>query len=316
MPEALTAGLSALILSVSCIPVLIPVLRRLKFGQHIRKDGPQSHLTKTGIPTMGGFVFLLAIPTAMLISGVSDEKSLLAVFLILSLGLLGCIDDFLKIRRKNADGLSARQKMAGQILIAALFTVYLWRLEGGRVWLPLVDRYLDLGVYYIPVAVFVIVATANGVNFTDGLDGLCAGVTFIVAAAFYLLCRVWGLTQLIWLAASLAGSCLGFLIFNLHPAKLFMGDTGSLALGGAVSALALLSDTALLLPLLGVVYVMEVASVILQRRYFRYTGGKRLFRMAPLHHHFELSGWSENRVDFAFWSATVLSAALFLWILI
>ena len=314
MPDVGKAGLAAFMVSVLSIPFIIPLLRRLKFGQQVREDGPASHLAKSGTPTMGGLVFMLAIPAAMVWAGAYAVKSLLAVFLILAMGSLGFLDDFLKIRRKNADGLSKRQKMAGQILAGTVFGTALWWLDGGRIWLPVLGLYLDLGIGYIPLAVFIICATANGVNFTDGVDGLCSGVTFIVALAYLLLCRAHGLEELVWLAAGLAGSCLGFLCFNLHPAKLFMGDTGSLALGGAVSALALLSDTALLLPVLGIVYVAEVLSVILQTRYFQYTGGKRLLRMAPLHHHFELSGWSENQVGFAFWSVTLMAAALFLWI--
>ena len=316
MPEYLIAGIAAAAIALMGLPIMIPILRGLKFGQTVREDGPQSHLAKSGTPTMGGCVFCVAMPGAMLLSGSVTVESALAIGLILAMGALGFLDDFLKIKRHSADGLSARQKMAGQIVFAALFATGLWLTRGGAVWLPFVDRHLDLGIFIIPLAAFVIIATANGVNFTDGVDGLCSGVTFLVAIAFFLLSLEWRMPQTARLAAALAGSCLGFLCFNLHPAKVFMGDTGSLSLGAAVAALALLTDTALLLPLLGVIYVAEVSSVILQVRYFKMTGGKRLFRMSPIHHHFELCGWNEMRVDLVFWLTTAIAAAAFLWIVI
>ncbi|MCL2120671.1 MAG: phospho-N-acetylmuramoyl-pentapeptide-transferase [Clostridiales bacterium] len=316
MPDYGIAGLIALTLAVLALPFLIPALRKLKFGQYVREDGPRSHLGKAGTPTMGGCVFLLTIPVAMLLSGPVTGEGWAALYLIIAMGILGFADDYLIIRRHNAKGLSARQKMIGQIIAACLFAAVLWRMRGGRIWLPMVNQYADLGLLYIPAAVFVITATVNGVNFTDGVDGLCSGVTFIVALAFILLCRAWTLPLGLRLAATLAGSCLGFLCFNLFPARIFMGDTGSLALGGAVAALALLTDTTLLLPLLGVIYMVEVVSVIVQTRYFKFSGGKRVFRMAPIHHHFELSGWSEIRVDLVFWLVTALAAMLYLWILL
>ena len=316
MPDYLKAGLLSLGLAVIGIPLLIPVLRRLGFGQYVREDGPGSHLRKSGTPTMGGIVFLLTIPAAVFFAGRPAAENLLALFLVLAMGLLGFLDDILKIRGHHSEGLTSRQKIVGQIVVALLFAAALWRMQGGRVWLPLVNSYMDLGLFYIPAAVFVITSTVNGVNFTDGIDGLCSGVTFLVAVAFLLLCRAWGLPQLTSLAGALAGSCLGFLLYNLHPARVFMGDTGALALGGAVAALALLSDTALLLPLLGIIYVAEVASVILQVTWFRATGGKRLFRMSPLHHHFELGGWKESRVDLVFWAVSACAAMLFLWVAI
>ncbi len=316
MPDYLKAGLTALAVALISGPFLIPALRRFKFGQFIRQEGPQSHLTKSGTPTMGGIMFLIAIPAAMFFAGKVGIESFLALYLVLAMGILGFLDDYLKIKKRQSEGLTSKQKFIGQILVALVFAAVLWWLKGGRVWLPFVNRFYDIGILYIPVAIFIIAATVNGVNFTDGLDGLCSGVTFFVALAFLLLCRAWGLSQLTWFAASLAGSCLGFLFFNLHPARVFMGDTGSLALGGGVAALALLSGTEFLLPLLGVVYVAEVLSVILQVGYFRLTGGKRLFRMAPLHHHFELCGWNESQVDIAFWFLTAIVSLIFLGILI
>ena len=316
MPDYYTSALTALVLVTVCLPLLIPALRKLKLGQFVRDDGPTSHLGKSGTPTMGGCVFLLALPAAMAFAGEVNGESLLALFLAFGMGTLGFLDDFLKVRKRHSEGLTSRQKMAGQVAVAFIFAVALWRMDGGNVWLPLIDRHLDLGIFYVPVAVFIITATVNGVNFTDGVDGLCSGVTFIVAIAFLLLCRAWGLSQIAWFAGALAGCCLGFLFFNHHPARIFMGDTGALALGGAVAALALLSETALLLPLLGIIYVVEVLSVIVQVQYFQRTGGRRFFRMAPIHHHFELCGWSESRVGLTFWLVTAMAAALFLWIVL
>jgi len=316
MPVYLTAALASFIISAAGLIALIPVLRSIKFGQYVRAEGPASHLAKTGTPTMGGVVFLLSIPGAMLLAGSRGVMDYAAVSLIVALGILGLLDDYLKIRRRNSDGLSKKQKIAGQVIVSTAFSVALWRFSGSVIWLPLPGRLYDIGLFIIPAAAFVIIATANGVNFADGLDGLCSGVTFIVAVAFLLLCRAWGLSEISWLAGALAGTCIGFLCFNIHPAKVFMGDTGAFALGGAVAALALRTGTAVLLPLLGIVYVAEVGSVILQVRYFRMTGGKRLFRMTPIHHHFELGGWSEVKTDVVFWLVTVIAAAMYLWILL
>lgn len=316
MPDFLPAGLAALAAALISGPFLLPALRRLKFGQFVRDDGPQSHLSKTGTPTMGGVMFFLTLPAAMLAAKSVTAESWLALFLFLGLGAIGFADDFLKIRKRQSEGLTAKQKLLGQLLAAAVFAALVWRLRGGGLWIPFIEKSLDLGVLYIPWAAFIVVGTANAVNLTDGLDGLASGVTLIVSLAYLILCRAWELDAVGWFAAGMAGTCLGFLVFNIHPAKVFMGDTGSLALGGGVAALALLTGTELLLPLLGVIYVAEVVSDILQVAYFKRTGGRRLFRMAPLHHHFELGGWSENRVVGTFWSVTFLGALVFLWILL
>ena len=316
MQDYIKAGFTALIVVLIVLPFLIPALRRLKFGQIVREDGPGSHLSKTGTPTMGGIVFVLALPAAMLAAGGHSTEGLLMIFQVTAMGALGFLDDYLKIRNQHSEGLTARQKFIGQLAIAFLFSAALWRMKGGTVWAPFIDRSFNLGLFYIPLAMLVVAATVNGVNFTDGIDGLCSGVTFLVAIAFLLLCRAWRLTGLTWCAGALAGACLGFLLFNLHPAKIFMGDTGSLALGGGVAALALISGTELLLPLVGIIYVAEVSSVILQVGFFRISGGKRLFRMSPVHHHFELGGWDEGTVDIVFWLTTALAALAFLWILL
>ena len=189
MPDYLIAGFSALALALIAIPLLIPALRKLKFGQYVRQDGPQSHLAKSGTPTMGGCIFVLTIPAAMAASGRITREGFLALFLIAAMGLLGFLDDFLKIKKQHADGLSSAQKMTGQIVISLAFSTALWLIRGGKVWLPFFNRDYDLGILFIPAAIFIITATANGVNFTDGVDGLCSGVTFLVAVAFLLLCR-------------------------------------------------------------------------------------------------------------------------------
>ena len=316
MLDYVIASLGALALATVGLTFLIPVLRRFKFGQFVRAEGPESHLAKSGTPTMGGVVFLLTLPAGMLLSGRISAESLLAVFLAVAMGALGFIDDYIKIKNHRSEGLTAKQKLFGQLAVAFAFSVALWWLKGGDVWLPMFNRQINIGIFYVPMAMFVIAATVNGVNFTDGIDGLCSGVTFLVAVTFLVLCIAWDMTQLSWFAGALAGSCFGFLLFNLHPAKVFMGDTGALALGGAVAALALLTGTELLLPLLGIIYVVEVASVILQVNYFRLTGGKRLFRMSPIHHHFELGGWNESLVEMVFWLTSFVAAMVFLWILL
>jgi phospho-N-acetylmuramoyl-pentapeptide-transferase len=311
----MTAGVGALILGLILGPLLIPRLRKLHLGQYIRSDGPQRHLDKSGTPTMGGILFLIILPVVQVISGNTDLRSLMVLLAVVGFGLIGMTDDLLKFRHRQSEGLSPRQKMAAQVAFSLIFVTLVYGLTGVRsVTLPVGGRTLYLGMWYIPIMMFVMVATVNAVNLTDGVDGLAAGVTFIVALAYTLLFRNWNLEGLAQFAGALAGVCLSFLFYNLHPAKLFMGDTGALCLGGAVGALAVLSDTAALLPLLGIVYVLEAGSDILQVTYFKWTHGRRLFRMAPLHHHFELKGWSEERIVVVFWLTSALAALLFLWI--
>jgi phospho-N-acetylmuramoyl-pentapeptide-transferase len=306
---------TALVLGLILGPLLIPRLRKLHFGQYIRSDGPRRHLSKSGTPTMGGILFLIILPMTQAVFKNQDLRSLMALLSVVGFGLIGMTDDLLKIRHRQSEGLSPGQKMAAQIVFSLVFVSLVYGLTGVRsVTLPVSGRILYLGMWYIPVMMFVMVATVNAVNLTDGVDGLAAGVTFIVALAYVLLFRAWNADGLTKFAGTLAGVCLGFLFFNLHPAKLFMGDTGAFCLGGAVGALAVLSDTAALLPLLGIVYVLEAGSDILQVAYFKWTRGRRLFRMAPLHHHFELKGWSEEKIAVVFWLMSALGALLFLWV--
>lgn len=293
-------------------PVLIPFLHKLKFGQQIRTDGPKAHLKKAGTPTMGGIMFFFSLAVCFIFCEELSSRLLVLLLVTFGFGLIGFFDDFIKIVMKRSLGLTAREKILGQLILAGVFAyvavTYLGR--GTEIVFPGTAFRLDLGWLYLPFAVFVIVGTVNAINLTDGLDGLASGVMVFTALVFLLLANAWGLTDVRLFCAALLGSCLGFLFFNLHPARLFMGDTGSLALGGAVGALTVVMKMELLLPLLGAVYVIDTLSVILQVGYFRLTGGKRLFLMAPLHHHFELLGWKEQKVVFLFWFAAAFFAIL------
>ncbi|MCG0276989.1 MAG: phospho-N-acetylmuramoyl-pentapeptide-transferase [Thermanaeromonas sp.] len=274
----------------------------MKAGQTVRDDGPRRHLSKAGTPTMGGLIFLIGLTLAVLIL---SERSLLS-FTLLGItwgyGLLGWIDDMLKVVMRRPLGLLARQKLAGQLALGLLagIVAMLYLDRGTEVTLPFSSVQWDLGWYYPALAAVVLVATSNAVNLTDGLDGLAAGTTLLVSLAYFILTLALDKVELVIFAGALAGGCLGFLLYNFHPARVFMGDTGSLALGGAVGILSVLTRTELVLPILGGVYVLEALSVILQVVYFRLTG-RRLFRMSPLHHHFELVGWSETKVVLFFW---------------
>lgn len=318
MREIITAVFAALALCLVSGPLLIPFLRRLKFGQHIRSDGPKGHLQKAGTPTMGGVMFFISIPVGTLIGAGLTSSTAVLILATLGFGLIGFFDDFIKIVMKRPLGLRAREKILGQILISAIFAfiavTYMGR--GTEVSIPATSIVFDLGWLYLPFVVFIMISTTNAVNLTDGLDGLAAGVTLFAALAYLLISRSWGLAELGAFSGALAGTCLGFLFFNIHPARLFMGDTGSLALGGAICSLAVLTKTELLLPLIGLVYVLETFSVILQVIYFRLSRGRRLFRMSPLHHHFELGGWTEQVVVFFFWALAAFAAILALLLVI
>lgn len=300
-------GLSAL-LTVLTGPILIPFFRRLKFGQSIRHDGPQRHLQKAGTPTMGGVIFLVGLVAAVLLLSRRSPETWVLLGVTLSHGLLGFTDDFIKVVQKRSLGLRAKEKILGQTMVAlflAYIAAYPLKLGTGIV-IPFLGTVFDFGfaVYFIFVW-FVIVGTSNTVNLTDGLDGLAAGITVITAGAFTLIGLMMGNLEVAVFGAALAGGCLGFLKYNAHPARVFMGDTGSLALGGGLAAMAVLTKTELLLPVIGGVYVAEGLSVIIQVISFQ-TTGKRVFRMSPLHHHFELGGWPEQKVVRTFWLASVL----------
>lgn len=293
--------------------ILIPVLRRLKAGQSIREDGPTWHMSKQGTPTMGGLMFILAIAVAVLTAG-WEEMSLgnrnhLYVFLFaLVFGVIGFIDDFQKLRHHANEGLTAPQKFLLQLAAAIAFTVLL-RQTGyltPNLYIPFFNvEYAMPWVVYMVFAAFVMVGTVNAVNLTDGIDGLATGVTLPVAL-FYMAVSAWyGRNDLTILSAALAGGLAAFLIYNFHPAKVFMGDTGSLFLGGMVCGLAFALNLPMVIPIVGLIYVVEVLSDIIQVVYFKKTHGKRFFRMAPLHHHLEMGGWSETKLFCVFSGITL-----------
>lgn len=312
------ALLCSLAVTVFLGPITIPLLRRLKFGQNIRSDGPASHLQKTGTPTMGGIMFLAGIAVAGLWLAHSSPEGLLVLGITLGFGLVGLLDDYIKVALKRSLGLRAREKLLGQLILSTLLAMLAVSTfgRGTDVVVPFSGFFVpggltvELGIWGFWVfSVLVVVGTANAVNLTDGLDGLAAGVTVVVAAAFLLIALLMDKVGIAVIMAALMGGCLGFLVYNHHPARVFMGDTGSLALGGALGAAAVLTRSELFLLIIGGVYVLEALSVIIQVISFRLFG-RRLFRMSPLHHHFELGGWSENRVVFTFWGGTLFLAFL------
>lgn len=289
-------------------PIVIPLLKRLKIGQSIREEGPKSHLSKSGTPTMGGLIILLSLVITVYSSGMITEDTYVLIFATLGFGLIGLIDDYIIVVKKRNLGLSARQKMAGQVILAIALAIYQSNTSemGTKVILPFIqNQYLDLGILYIPFIVFVVVGTVNSVNLTDGLDGLASGITLIVMSFFSMIALKWGFGSISLYATALAGACLGFLMHNSYPAKVFMGDTGSLALGGAVATIAILLNLPLILPIVGGIYFIETLSVIIQVLSFKLTG-KRVFLMSPLHHHFEHKGWKETKIVSVFWFATVI----------
>jgi len=297
----------AIIISVLIAPIMIPFLTRLKVGQSIRDDGPQRHLSKAGTPTMGGIIIITAVMGATFILTGSSSETWTAVLIMLAFGAVGFADDYIKVVLKRSLGLRAREKIIFQLVIGMLFGIMLlfYFQRGGEILIPYISGRVDLGIMYIPFLLIVLLATANTVNLTDGLDGLASGVTFFVAIAFTLVCFMTSHYQLAIFCAALAGACIGFLIFNHYPARIFMGDTGSMAMGGAIAAVAALTGTELFLLLIGGVYVLEGLSVILQVLSFQ-TTGKRIFLMSPLHHHFELKGWHETKVVRMFWLMSLI----------
>ena len=293
--------------------ILVPLLRKLKAGQMIREDGPTWHMSKQGTPSMGGLMFLLSIAVAVLIAGresfaMGDSAHLVVFLFALVFGVIGFIDDFQKLRHKANEGLTAAQKFLLQLAAAVVFTIWLRNIGylTPNLYIPFLNMEIALPwVVYMVFAAFVMVGTVNAVNLTDGVDGLATGVT-IPVALFYLAVAAWyGRNDVAVLAAALAGGLFAFLMYNFHPAKVFMGDTGSLFLGGMVCGLAFALNLPLVIPIIGLIYVAEVVSDIIQVVYFKKTGGKRFFRMAPLHHHLELGGWSEVRIVLTFTGITI-----------
>ena len=283
-------------------PILIPLLHKLKFGQSIREEGPKSHQKKSGTPTMGGLFLITAIVIATVIKAPMSTEIMLALFITIGHFILGFLDDYIKVVKKRNLGLKARQKLIGQIIIAVVTMVIATEMLDIRttLWLPFADNELNLGILYYAVVLFVIVGASNAVNLTDGLDGLASGNMAIASSCYAIICLLTGHNDLAIFCAAIVGACVGFLRFNFHPAKIFMGDTGSLALGGAFAAVGILTHTEILLAVIGFIFVCEALSVIIQVISFQ-TTGKRVFKMSPIHHHFELSGWKETKVVFVFW---------------
>ena len=289
-------------------PVVIPWLKRLKIGQTVREDGPAAHLKKNGTPTMGGVLILLGVSVTTLIFLKDYPGTAPILFLTVGFGLIGFLDDYIKVLCRRSMGLTPLQKLTGQIGVTALFAWYLLHYTDVSLAMRVPffpDRYLDFGVWNLPILFFIVLGTVNGVNFTDGLDGLAGSVTLMVTV-FFTAVAIGERSGIEPVTCAVAGALLGFLLFNVYPAAVFMGDTGSLALGGFVAACGYLLQMPLYIALVGAVYLAEVLSVILQVAYFKASGGRRLFKMAPLHHHFELCGCSETRIAAVFKIITAL----------
>lgn len=301
-------------------PFIIPLLKKMKFGQTEREEGPQSHLVKSGTPTMGGIMFLIALIAAVLIFAADSPVTLCALLVTVAFALVGFWDDFIKIQFKRSLGLKAYQKIILQFVFAigAALWLYFSPDVGSKLIIPIWNIEWDMGIFYIPFAVFVIIAAVNSVNLIDGLDGLSSSVTLVFMlfyAAIFIMLRRADSTQMAVFCMALGGGLLGFLRFNSFKAQVFMGDTGSLALGGAVAMVALISRTAILLPIMGLCYVATSVSVILQVGSYKLRNKKRIFRMAPLHHHFELGGHSETKIVFMYSMVTIICCVVALLLL-
>lgn len=310
--------LASFLIAVLTAPAFIPFLRRLKFGQSIREEGPKSHQKKSGTPTMGGIIIILSLVIAALTMaykyGSASSTLYLLIFVTVGYGLLGFIDDFIKVVMKRNLGLTSKQKFLGQVIIAVIF--YFGLKNAGiptTLVVPGTDIDFNLGWFYPIFMIFMMVGASNGVNLTDGLDGLLAGTASLAFGAFAVIASNNLQVDVAIFTIAVVGALLGFLVFNAHPAKVFMGDTGSLALGGAIAAVAIVTKTEILLVIIGGVFVIETLSVILQVISFK-TTGKRIFKMSPLHHHYELVGWSEWRIVVTFWLVGLLLAALGIYI--
>lgn len=288
---------------------VMPILKKFKVGQVVRDDGPKEHLKKQGIPTMGGIIMLIVIVVILAINSIKYPTLILAIISILGFGLVGFVDDYKKLVKKNTKGLSPLKKIFGLVLVTAIFIfMYLKVFKlGTDITLPFISSpiTLSVGAFIIFIA-FILIGTSNAVNLTDGLDGLASGVVAIIMTFFTIVAVKNSNTEMIILGASSVGTCLAFLLFNFHPAKVFMGDTGSLALGGAVAAIAIMMKMEVYLAIVAFVCIIDTLSVILQVTYFKLTKGKRIFKMAPFHHHLELSGMKETKVVILFWVITAI----------
>lgn len=304
------------VISVVFAIIIIPILRRLKVGQIERTDGPQSHLVKQGTPTMGGIIIVLTMVVCSVLLFLEYRKSepLVAsrmiplVFVTLGFGLVGFVDDFKKLILKNTEGLKPMYKMFGLLLIAVTYTLYLVKYIniGTDTYIPILKQYITLPIWlYIPFAIFVLLGTTNAVNLTDGVDGLSTSVTTIILTCIVSISIISGVKEVTLAGTIVIGACLGFLLFNIHPARVFMGDTGSLLLGGAISGMALYLKMPLILIVIALIPIIETLSVMIQVFFYKKTG-KRVFKMAPIHHHFELSGWKEGKIVSVFSIVTLI----------
>jgi phospho-N-acetylmuramoyl-pentapeptide-transferase len=314
----LTTTLTAI--AVACIVssvlgyLIIPALRRMKFGQSIREEGPKAHQKKAGTPTMGGLIFIISIIITTLvlsyINNVMTTQTIVLLLVLVGFGVIGFLDDFIIVVLKRNLGLTSKQKLIGQIIVAvaAFFLLKLGPFDTA-VNLPFTNFKIELGIFYVAFLIFWLVGFSNAVNLSDGLDGLVAGTSSIAFGAFGVLALIYNQFDIAMFAFVVTGALLGFLIFNLNPAKVFMGDTGSLALGGVLAMLSVLIKQEFLLLVIGIVFVIETLSVIIQVISFK-TTGKRVFKMSPIHHHFELSGWSEWKIVIVFWGVAFLAAVI------
>ncbi len=299
------AACAAFVITAAVMPLLIPLLRRLKFGQSILEDGPSWHAKKQGTPTMGGIGIILGFTVSGLIFA-RDMKALAVIAGAVLFGCIGFVDDYIKVVKKHNQGFTPKQKFAAQMLVSLAFALFIYFIaERSTTVIPFLGKELDLGLFYIPFVMFVLLASSNSVNLTDGLDGLAASVTTVAALFFALACVSRGEAGCGAVMAAVVGACVGFLIYNFYPAKVFMGDTGSLFLGGALGCAAVASGLELFLIIGGFVFLFETLSVIIQVTVFKKTG-KRVFKMTPIHHHFEMCGWKEPKIVFAFSAVTAV----------
>lgn len=310
--DCITAVMISFGISALSGPVLIPFLRWLKCGQTVRDDGPAAHLKKTGTPTMGGILILASVTATSLIFMEDYPGVAPVLFLTVGFGMVGLMDDYVKVVCKRSMGLNPWQKLLGQLTVTGVFAWYLTEYTNVSLAMRVPfssGKYLDFGIWNVPILFFIVMGTANGTNFTDGLDGLAGSVTLMVAV-FFSVTAIGTASGIEPLTCAVAGALMGFLLFNVHPAEVFMGDTGSLALGGFVAGCGYMLQMPLYIAIVGSIYLAEVLSVIVQVGYYKISGGKRIFKMAPLHHHFELCGWSETRITALFTIITALMCLL------
>lgn len=317
-PSILVAMITAFIIAVILSPIFIPYLRKLKFGQSIRDEGPKTHIKKSGTPTMGGIIILIALSiSALFISMYFDvltNRTYILLFVTICFGVIGFLDDYIKVVKKRNLGLTSKQKFICQVIVSIIVFLAIRTIGvSTSISIPGTDFEIELGFIYVLLIIFMLVGTSNAVNLTDGLDGLVSGTAAIAFGAYAVLAYNQQQIDVAIFSIAIVGAVLGFLVFNAHPAKVFMGDTGSLALGGALAAIAIVTNLEILLVIIGGIFVIETLSVMIQVASFK-TTGKRVFKMSPLHHHYELSGWSEWRVVVTFWFVGLLFALLGIYI--